>query len=463
MSAKTKSVDLPFLLQSIVTSAEDAIVAKDMDGTILFWNQGAQKLYGWKPEEVVGKSITVIIPSIKHSEFLDIMDSLPLGKKLEHHETIRMAKDGKLVQVSVTISPIYDNSGTIIGASSIARDITKQKAIQNERAMLASIVDSSEDGIYSMTLSGIIISWNRGAEKIFGYRSQEILGRSVSLLAPREHQDEMSSLLEKIRDGEHIDHYETIRIRKDESVLDVSLTISPIRGAHGTVVGASTIARDITERKKKDDLIRSQLSEKEVLLQEIHHRVKNNLQVISSLLELHSRYARKNEHKDAAFRESIERIRAISLVHEKLYRTENLATIDLRSYISSLSEDLLNSYRVSNSAINISIVGDTYSVPLNTAVPLGLVLNELITNSIKYAFVGKAGGEITVSIRCEEKLQIALSDNGCGLPQDLDFLSSNTFGFKIVKLLMDQMQGTIELSRTPPGTMFRLAVPLGSG
>jgi PAS domain S-box-containing protein len=328
------------LLNSIVVHSEDAILAKDLDGVILFWNKGAEKIYGYTPEEVIGKSVEIIMPHDHEGEFKSIMEQLRSGNRIEHYETIRVTKHGKRIPVSVTISPIIDHDGEIIGASAIGRDISRQRALQSERNMLASIVDSSHDAIFSKTLDGIITSWNRGAEKIYGYTAEEAVGKHVSILVPPEAKIEISQILERLKRGERIEPYETVRVRKDGTRIIVSLTISPIIDDQGNVVAASAIGRDITEQKRINDLIRSQLKEKEILLKEVHHRVKNNLQVISSLLELRSRNIKNEASPDAAFRESIDRIRAISLVHEKLYRSQDLSKINFTVYVRNLLDDL---------------------------------------------------------------------------------------------------------------------------
>jgi PAS domain S-box-containing protein len=181
---------------------------------------------------------------------------------------LRVRKDGKTISISLTVSPIYDAAGDLIGVSSIARDITERKRADQElrsatqsvdarTALLASIVDSSDDAIIAKTPEGIITSWNRGAEQIYGYSAQEIIGRPMSLLLHSERADEMDGILARLRHGERVEHYETVRVRKDGRTISISLTVSPIYDSQGTLIGVSSIARDITERRRADEKLRA--------------------------------------------------------------------------------------------------------------------------------------------------------------------------------------------------------------
>jgi PAS domain S-box-containing protein len=237
-------------LAAIVESSDDAIISKGLDGIIRSWNRAAEALFGYTAEEAIGKSVLMLIPENRKEEENIIMGRIVAGQRMDHFETVRVRKDGTLLEVSITVSPIVDASGRIAGASKIARDIGLRKRADEANRRLASIVESSDDAIISKNLDGIIQSWNGGAKALFGYEAEEVIGRSVSILIPPSHGDEEPNILARIRRGERIDHYETVRVRKDGSFVDVSLTVSPIKDARGRVVGASKIVRDIGERKK---------------------------------------------------------------------------------------------------------------------------------------------------------------------------------------------------------------------
>ena len=236
-------------LAAIVDSSDDAIVSKTLDGIITSWNGAAERLFGYSAQEAVGRSITLIIPAERLAEEDQVLASIRAGRRIEHFETVRVTKDGRHVPVSLTISPVKDSTGRIIGAAKIARDISEQRRAQITQARLAAIVDSSDDAIVSKTLQGVITSWNASAERIFGWSAAEAVGQHITLIIPPEYHAEETQVLARLARGERIGHFETVRQRKDGSRLPVSLTVSPIRDATGTVVGASKVARDISERR----------------------------------------------------------------------------------------------------------------------------------------------------------------------------------------------------------------------
>jgi PAS domain S-box-containing protein len=237
-------------LAAIVDSTDDAIVSKNLLGIIQTWNRGAERIFGYAAEEVVGRPITLLIPADRLSEEEDILARVRRGERVNHYETVRVRKDGLCIDVSLTISPLLDASGRVIGASKIAQDITERRRSEESRARLAAIVDSTDDAIVSKNLQGIIQSWNHGAERIFGYRADEAIGQPITLVIPPDRHAEEREILAKIARGERVDHYETIRVTRDGRRIEVSLTISPLMNAAGQVIGASKVGRDVTERNR---------------------------------------------------------------------------------------------------------------------------------------------------------------------------------------------------------------------
>jgi PAS domain S-box-containing protein len=234
-------------LARVVESSDDAIISKDLDGVILSWNRAAERIFGYTAAEAVGQSIRLIIPSDRQAEEDMVLARIRAGRGITHFETIRQRKDGAFIPISLTVSPIHDDNGRVIGASKIARDITERTAAAVANRRLAAVVESSDDAIITKDLEGTITSWNAAAERMFGYTSEEAIGRSIRMLIPDELQGEEDVVLARIRAGEKIEHYETVRQRRDRSRLSISLTVSPIRTEQGEIVGASKIARDITE------------------------------------------------------------------------------------------------------------------------------------------------------------------------------------------------------------------------
>jgi PAS domain S-box-containing protein len=243
-------------LAAIIESSEDAIISKTLYGTILTWNRGAEKVYGYPAAEAIGRRMTLLLPEDRPNEENDILERIARGERVEHFQTVRRRKSGELIAVSLTISPVRDKAGRILGASHVARNVTEAARIESQLRHFAAIVESSEDAIISKTLDGIILTWNPGAEKIYGYTAQEALGQPMTMLLPPDRINEESEILERINRGERVQHFETVRRTKRGDLIYVSLTISPIRDANGEITGASHVARNITERKQLDEQLR---------------------------------------------------------------------------------------------------------------------------------------------------------------------------------------------------------------
>lgn len=240
------------LLSAIVESSDDAILSKSLNGIISSWNRGAERIFGYRADEIIGKSVLQLIPPELHAEERQLLARLQGGERIDHFETVRLRKDGAQFPVSLTISPIKTADGRIVGASNVARDLSLEQRLAETRHLLATIVASSDDAIISKNLDGIITSWNAAAERVFGYTADEIVGRSVLTLIPPELHADEPMILARLGRGERIDHFETIRIRKDGRRIHVSLTISPLRDAKGRLFGASKVARDITAQHEAD-------------------------------------------------------------------------------------------------------------------------------------------------------------------------------------------------------------------
>ena len=244
-------------LSAIVESSDDAVVSKGLDGTILSWNKGAEKIFGYTEAEMLGKPMKMIIPENRREDEAMLLEKVKEGKAVHHYETIRRHKNGQEVPISLAISPIKDSKGIIIGASKVARDISERLRGEEKQAVLSAIVESSDDAIISKNLNGIILSWNKGAEQIFGYTEAEAVGKPVTILIPEDRLDEENHILGKVRSGGKVDHFETVRVHKSGKKLYISLTVSPIRDNTGRIVGASKIARDISAQvKAKQEIAR---------------------------------------------------------------------------------------------------------------------------------------------------------------------------------------------------------------
>ena len=270
-------------LAAIVESSDDAIVSKALDGTILTWNASAERIFGYSAAEIVGSSIFVLIPPELHGDERDILARIARGEHIAHFESIRRHKNGALFPVELSISPMRDGAGIIVGASSIKRDISERKRALETASRLAAIVESSDDAVISKSLDGRVLTWNAAAERMYGYPREEMVGRSIYDLIPEALKGEEHRILERVARGEHVAHYETVRRRRNGSLVDISLTLSPIRDANGTTVAASSIQRDISERKVAEEAMRqaSKMEAIGVLAGGLAHDFNNQLYAVS--------------------------------------------------------------------------------------------------------------------------------------------------------------------------------------
>ncbi len=329
------------------------------------------------------------------------------------------------------------------GVAVTSRDITERRRAEDNQARLASIVESTHDAIIGKSAAGIIETWNVGAERLYGYAADEVVGKSISIVVPADRADEDRELLDAVREGNRLDVLDTIRVGKDGVRREVSLTTSPIRNPLGELVGISTITRDISQQKRA-----ARLAHADLLLKEVHHRVKNNLQVISSLLKLHAEQM-VDPAAQVAFRDGQERVRAIALLHEHLHQSKSPGDVDIGDYTRSLIPQVLRAN--GRPAVNVEVEANGIALPADTAVPLGLILNELVSNAIKHAFSDGPGPapQIRVILRAvESDYLLIVRDNGRGFPAGFDLASSNRLGMHIVKMLTRQLGGTCNLAST---------------
>jgi PAS domain S-box-containing protein len=245
--------DATYLLAAVVSSSDDVIIGMDNHGVITSWNPAAERILGHLAAEAIGQSMHLVMPPELRTREDAIFGRLRGGETIDRYDTERLHKDGRRIPVAVTVSAIIGADGEIIGGLEIARDISQSKRLERDARHLAAIVESSDDAIVSKDLNGIVISWNGAAEQMFGFSAAEMAGQSIRLLIPGDRQPEEDDVLSRIRRGERVEHYETVRRRKDGSAIPVSLTVSPIRNADGKIIGASKIVRDISDRKRAEE------------------------------------------------------------------------------------------------------------------------------------------------------------------------------------------------------------------
>ncbi|WP_214474950.1 PAS domain S-box protein [Mesorhizobium sp. dw_380] len=361
-----------------------AIYTTDQDGTITYYNRAAADLAGREPEIgkekwcVTFKLFTPDGKELPHDE-CPMAIALKENRPVRDQQAIAQRPDGTFFPFQPYPTPIRDETGNLIGAVNMLFDLTDRQRAQEARHHLSAIVESSFDAIVSKDLNAVIKSWNRGAERLFGYTAEEAIGRSVTMLIPDDHQDEEPRILERIRRGEAVDTYETIRQRKDGSLVPVSLTISPVRSATGQIIGASKIARDITSRKENEHRIC-------MLMREVNHRVKNQYSVILSMI----RETNKRADNPVVFERQVrERIMALSRSHDLLVAGEWRGV--------TLFELLLSQTKPFGSEGRISMSGPSIVLSPNAVQYFGIAFHELATNSAKYGVL--SGDKGTISVR----------------------------------------------------------------
>lgn len=412
------------LLAAIVDSSDDIIASKSFDGTITSWNKGAEKILGYTAREIIGKHVSILMPPDHVEDTQKILGKIRQGEKVDHYLTKRMRKDGTIIDVSLTVSPIRNSEGEIIGASKVGRDITEGRQFGIIRDRLAAIVESSDDIIVSKTLDGIITSWNKGAEKILGYSAGEAIGNHVSMIMPVEALEDTHRILSRICRGEKVEHYETRRKTKDGRIIDVSLTVSPIRDSTGTIVGASKIGRDITLQKRVEAERQEADRRKDEFLAMLAHELRNPLASINNATQLFGRLKTEAElewAKDIVQRQVKHLSRLIDDLLDISRITSGKITlrkesIDLSPIVSSavevvrpLIEERKHELVVSLAPGALRIEGD----PLR----LEQILVNLLTNAAKYT---ESGGRISLTASREaENIVVKIRDTGIGISREL--------------------------------------------
>lgn len=456
-------------LAAIVESSDDGIISKDLNGIVTSWNRGASLIFGYAAEEMIGRSITVLIPVDRTDEEPQILSKIRRGEKIDHYETVRQHKDGHLLDVSLSVSPILDENGNIIGASKIVRDVSRRKRADAEIAKLASIVEFSSDAIVSKDLNGIITSWNHGAQEMFGYTPEEAIGQPGTILMPPDLVDEEPGILERIRRGERIDHYETIRRHKDGTLLDISLNVSPVYDANGVIVGASKIARNITASKVAEAAMReTQIMHRLVDVQEFErHRIARDLHdhLGQQMTVLRLRIETLTEKTNGSLRTDIDEIRQIAFEIDKdigflswELRPTELSDLGLEDAASSFVREWSTHYGIAASFEgNLDRSGVRLSEEFETN--LYRVLQEGLNNTLKHANAKQVNVLLHVRGR---HIVLMIEDDGVGFakPDATEPASKGGRGLIGMRERAALLKGVLEVETGPGrGTTILVRIP----
>jgi PAS domain S-box-containing protein len=414
-------------LRITLASIGDAVISTDAEARVTFMNGVAETLTGWTQSEAVGRPLSEVFQIVNertrepsaNPALRALREGTVVG--LANH-TILIARDGKERPIDDSAAPIRDDSGAAVGAVLVFRDVTERRVAEEAQARLAAIVESSQDAIISKTLDGVIRTWNTGAERLFDYAPHEAIGRPITLIIPPDRLDEEYEILARISRGERIEHFETIRVSKHGRLIDISLTVSPIRDSEGRVVGASKVARDISDRKRIDKALQEANQRKDQFIALLAHELRNPLAPLRNGLHV-IRLAGTDTTAIVQAREMMDRqlshmvrlvddlldISRVSQNKMELRRSRVL----LKDVISSAVETARPAIEEAGHELNISLAPEPVYLDADLT-RLAQVFSNLLNNSAKYT---ERGGRIWLAVeRQDGDVIVSVRDTGLGIP-----------------------------------------------
>jgi PAS domain S-box-containing protein len=433
-------------LGSIVESSDDAIVSKDLDGTIQTWNDAAERLFGYRAGEAVGQPITMLIPIDRHDEEPGILARIRRGELIHHYETTRRRKDGSMVDISLTVSPVRDNSGRIVGASKIARDITErkeaQRKLQESEQRLQELLAAIPAAIYTTDADGKVTYFNQAAVDLAG--RTPVLGSDEWCVTwklynpdgtPLPH--EQCPMAIALKEGRAIRSAEVVAERPDGTRVPFIPFPTPLRDASGKLVGAINMLVDISERRQAE-------TQQRLLLNELNHRTKNNMQMLQSLLFTAAKRAKSDEARQV-LGDASGRIAAMAAAQRVLYGTTDASRFAAKDFLHSVCRTVQQTLPA-----DVKIVCEAASGVLanDAAMPLALIFNELLTNAVKHGIKEHAKATIRVGLTQKgDEFELYVEDDGDGF--DLQAVRKGSSGLQLVLGLARQLRGTFKTERMP--------------
>jgi PAS domain S-box-containing protein len=433
-------------LGAIVESSEDAIISKDLNGVIQTWNTGAQRLFGYTAEEAIGRPVTILFPPDRGNEEPGILSRILRGERIDHYETVRRRKDGSLVDISLTVSPMRDSTGAIIGASKIARDITErkdaQRKLEESEQHLQDLLAAIPAAIYTTDAQGRITYFNQAAVELAG-RTPTIGSDEWCVTwklfnpdgTPLPHDE--CPMAVALKEGRPIRDAEAIAERPDGTRVPFIPYPTPLRDAFGKVVGAINMLADISERRQAE-------TQQRLLLDELNHRTKNNMQMLQSLLSSAARNASSEEAK-RVLEAARGKTAAMAAAQRVLYGRADANRFDGDEFLKAVCETIRQTLPPD---IAISCKPTACILANDSAMPLALILNELVTNAVKHGIKDSARKEVRISLaERDDHLTLSVEDDGDGF--DLNAVRRTSSGLQLVSGLARQLQGNFEVTRAP--------------
>ncbi|GAB4316982.1 MAG: hypothetical protein Kow0019_17840 [Methanobacteriaceae archaeon] len=436
----------PIINEVLIKSMENGLLVFDDNDTLIEVNPAAG-LIGIS-EEQLGQNFYHIF-----KDFPKIVSAY----KDQNSQSEFYIPDPWNLWIQLQITVITENQSKL-GTMLIIQNVTKRKKVEDQLShseeRFKMLTELSPDAILVVINEKIVFA-NKSSYKLFGAKnSHEIIGRNVlDFLHPQYKKICKNRLYQANVERKSLDFLEEKIVSLDNQTKDIEIGDVPI--TYNNQPAVQMVIRDITERKKMEKSLKKSLEEKDLMMKEIHHRVKNNLMVIQSLLNLQSKYIKDPEVTNI-FKESQNRAKSMALIHQRLYQSEDLKRIDFGEYAQALSVDLFNTYATNKDKIKLDINVESLKLDINTAIPLGLILNEILSNSLKYAFPNDKNGNIKVEFLSRNSYyELIVSDNGVGLPSDFDYEKSDSLGFRLINGLSDQINAKIEVN-TDNGTEIKI-------
>jgi PAS domain S-box-containing protein len=448
--------------RTLADHSPDYISRVDRQLRRTFVNQPVADLLGLDREFMLGKTSRELGLSSQDTDGWDACMELTFTTGQPQHLTTEVDTPKGTKIMDWRVVPEFDKQGQVVSVLNVSRDITglvqARASLRESEERYRRIVETANEGIWVFDDSFRTTYVNQRVGAMLGYEPAEMLGRpAADFLFPEDLADHAARLAAR-RQGQP-DRYERRIRKKDGGEVWTIAALTALTNHQGAFMGSIGMLTDITQQKQTEEQLKASLAEKEVLLKEIHHRVKNNLAVISGLLSLQALHT-KNKNFQELIEDSRNRIMAMALVHENLYRSPTLSTIDLGAYLHRLGQSLLYIHSEAADRVDLRVEVGEVLMKIDLAVPLGLIINELLTNAFKYAFPGGARGTIVAQARQlpDGKLELLLADDGVGLPPDYDWQNPSTLGHQIVRDLVEiQLDGSLELL-PGPGARFQITI-----
>ncbi|HXB39596.1 MAG TPA: PAS domain S-box protein [Bacteroidia bacterium] len=444
-------------LAAIINTTNDIIFSIDHNYKLVEFNNVFKKIIKQRSDREIkqGELLFDFLPPRDQPALKAVYKRVLSGESVTDIETFDVAGEQRLYEAHY--NPIKTDK-KITGIAVFSRDITEQKQneeeVLNKQSRLSAIINNTQDVILSIDKNHNLIEFNEALRKIVKHAFNKDLKPGMPVfetMAPQYHA-QTKEIYTRVFNGENASSVE--RYGSGENEIFLETHYNPIKTA-GKITGIAIFSRDISAQKKSEDDILKSLKEKEILLKEVHHRVKNNLQVISSILNLQTAYL-KDRGTINLLKECQNRIKTMAFIHESLYQNKDFSQINFSEYIITLVKNLFYSFEANQQKIRTNFAVDTIFLNLDLSIPCGLIINELVSNALKYAFDDGREGTVFITLKKEkEKIKITVSDNGRGMPENVNFRNTETLGLQLVTTLTEQINGTITMIRNK-GTTFEI-------